>query len=170
MKHLLTLLIAVAMLLPLSANNHPEALEPFCNGSPDSSIATHITREEGTSALALKTIDLLTGQWENMVYPFEVKTTSNGLPMEGAFLRYEFRANGSYVKTLGCKSSRINNSGRWSVSNDGQYLLLYDDCSTTPLKAKIKYIELDELVLEQALVSGEPQFCTGKKDFFFNKR
>lgn len=169
MKQLLTLLIAVAMLLPLSANNYPEALEPCCNGSPDSSIATSITGEEGTSALALKTIGLLTGQWENMVYPFEVQT-SNGLPLEGAFLRYEFRANGSYVKTLGSKTTRANDSGQWSVSNDGQYLLLYDDCSKEPLKAKIKYIQLDELVLEQALVSGEPQFCTGKKDFFFNKR
>ncbi|GJM32125.1 MAG: hypothetical protein DHS20C18_11260 [Saprospiraceae bacterium] len=170
MKQFLTLLVAVTLLLPLSANNHPEAMEPCCNGSPDSSITNSLTSEETTSAVALKMMTLLNGQWENMVYPFEVQNDGNKMPLEGAFLRYEFRADGSYVKTLGCKSSRINSSGSWSVSNDGNHLLLYEDCDKAPLKAKIKYIELDELVLEQALVSGEPQFCTGKKDFFFAKR
>lgn len=123
----------------------------------------------------------LTGRWEN-VLP-SVTLTDNcaegaayRLEMKKVSFLFEFREDGTFTRVLNSQESqlRFEEEGRWEISKDGTNLLLY---STDPMgntitqRAKIKYLEMDELVLEQPLaVVGQRFASIENNDFFFNKQ
>ena len=121
--------------------------------------------------------DALIGEWGNTMYPFEIITVSNsdkdlGKPVKGAFLLYNFREDGTYFKSLGGLEEKREETGYWSLSQDGSELYLHTPCGDEAQvqTIKIKHLQLDELVLEQSLKSDNLRFCSGLKDFYFNKQ
>lgn len=116
----------------------------------------------------------LVGEWANSLYPFEVAGADRA-QMAGAFFYYQFNADGSYRKSLGDSESQIDETGRWEISADGQYLLLHTEeyegwrkvRKTTV--AQIKLVMWDEMVLALALRINDQRFCTDIKDFYFSK-
>lgn len=119
------------------------------------------------------TVKNVVGKWESSVYPFETVTASkedNLQVMDGAYLKIAFFEDGSYVKSLGTAKQHVKEQGTWTISGDGKYLLFYCKGSEHAQKAKIKYLQMDELVLEHALKSSNDAFNTSVKDFYFNKQ
>lgn len=113
----------------------------------------------------------LVGKWQNTTYPFDL-VAIDGNPnerLEGAILSFEFRADGTYTKKLGSTSYTILESGQWEVSPDARQLILFPKGSLVPDVATVKYQEYDEMVIEHALKCMHKPYCTGVKDFFFNK-
>ncbi len=145
-------------------------------GISNTHLATHIPIDSGEvgtligrdpmTEQAARMHAALTGRWENTLYPFEQNGSSI---LAGAFLSYNFRADGTYVKTLSGAGKRIEENGRWEVSPDGAMIFLFEAGDVIPETIRIKYIEADELVLEHALKCDDPGFCTHLKSFYFNK-
>lgn len=170
------LIIALLALIPIWANANAESC---CEGL-DSSLTTMAATEiilDDTADLEPKTEAQkrmeagLAGKWQNTTYPFDL-VALDGNPnerMEGAILSFEFRLDGTYTKTLGSASNKIVENGQWEVSSDARQLILYPQGSLTPDVATIKYQEYDEMVIETALKCTHKPYCTGVKDFFFNK-
>lgn len=119
----------------------------------------------------------LAGDWSNTMYPFDPVSQAGaaGKQIAGAFLKYEFRSDGTYVKMVGGEKVVIKETGAWEISKDGRYLLMHANVleggrqTTSSSMARIKYLQLDELVLEHSLQVQDAKFCTRQKDFFFNK-
>ena len=111
------------------------------------------------------------------MYPFEIATASKsennfGQEIEGAFLYYEFREDGTYIKAFGSNNEKVEETGKWNLSDNGSILFLHpsNDCQAQSQQVNIKHLQLDELVLEQSLNTRNTNFCTGLKDFYFNKQ
>lgn len=138
----------------------------FSNLSADSS---EIIADKGNEPMTEKAARMhaaLAGKWENTLYPFD---ENGSMIVEDAFLSYNFRKDGTYVKTLGGSQKRFEVHGRWEVSADGAQIFLYDSAEAAPETICIKYVQADELVLELALKCAEPGFCTKQKSFYFNR-
>ena len=168
MKKLLITLFAMTLLVaPAWSNPTSQATtsipENCCEEKSDSNQPLAVSKKVSLVE------NSLIGSWENSIYPFEVQA-ENGTrkQMEGAFLKYYFNENGTYKKVMGTREKKIEEFGSWEVSEDASTLVITSDCTATQ-SIKIKYLQLDELVLEQSLKSTEVDFCTGVKDFFFNK-
>ncbi len=118
----------------------------------------------------------LVGSWSNSMYPFDPPARGGRQErIEGAFLTYELHADGTYTKSLGGNQLVVREKGAWELSKDGRFLLLHTTREVSGRRqqvteiARIKYLQLDELVLEQALEANSQAFCTRRKDFFFYK-
>ena len=107
--------------------------------------------------------NMLSGKWENTTYPFDIQS------MEGAYLKYNFYNNGRFERLLGCRKQNIKDAGDWWLAKDGQHLVMRLDSGETTV-AEIKYLELDEMVLQHILNCEDRSFATGDKDFFFNRQ
>jgi hypothetical protein len=156
-------------------------LTPTCLGlemmDRSSGEVIELTLEPAISKREMESIrQALAGKWENTMYPFEVLTASangnEGEYIPGAFLKYEFRLDGTYTKTLGSARVKISENGRWELSSDGKTVFFHadDNSPKTTVAARLKHLQLDELVLEHALQCKDRSFSTGLKDFFFNKQ
>ncbi|WP_425422600.1 hypothetical protein [Phaeodactylibacter xiamenensis] len=110
---------------------------------------------------------LLSGAWGNTTYPFEV-SLRKAPDMEDAYLQYQFSEDGTFVRKLGNGNRKLEEAGSYLVSDDGHYVLLQFDNSCITVVA-LKYLQLDELVLQHVLRCEDPAFATGRKDFYFNK-
>ncbi len=162
MKHVITLLaIWCASMNVAISHTHQTASIPTDSGE----VSVPVGRDPMTAAAA-KMHAALAGKWENTLYPFDESAPKM---VEGAFLTYNFRVDGTYVKTLGGTGKLIEEHGRWEVSPDGTQILLFHTAEVAPQTIHIKYVQADELVLEQALNCKEPGFCTRQKTFYFNK-
>lgn len=106
---------------------------------------------------------LLAAKWENTTYPFDLTS------MEGAYLKYNFRTDGRFERLLGCTSRNLQEAGDWWLAKDGEHLVMQFDTGETTV-AKIKYLEMDEMVLQHVLHCEDQSFVTGDKDFFFNRQ
>ena len=155
-------------------------VEPTCYGIDliDMHTAERLVLKHNAQAQAGELSRLrqsLSGSWSNAMYPFDLHAGKNNKPLAGAFLKYEFRPDGTLVKIFGGAQVEVREGGTWEVSKDGRYLLMHSveqqdgQRKIRTEMARIKYLQLDELVLEHALQVNEAQFCTRKKDFFFNK-
>jgi len=122
----------------------------------------------------------LTGNWEH-VLP-EVTLTDSGtagegqeIVMENASLSFEFRPDGTFTRVLSSQLSgqRFEETGTWEISKDGQRLFLHcqgADGKILTQCTRIKYLQMDELVLEQPLaVAGKRFLVQEDNDFYFNK-
>ena len=107
--------------------------------------------------------NMLAGKWENTTYPFDMKS------IEGAYLKYSFHNNGRFERMLGCANQYIKDAGEWWLAKDGQHLVMRLDSGETTV-AEIKYLELDEMVLQHILNCEDKSFATGDRDFFFNRQ
>lgn len=143
-------------------------VEPACQGMTltenGKGIFLSLEHETPTSIAEYRQKEnLLAGKWENTTYPFDLKS------MEGAYLKYAFYKSGKFERMLGCADRNIKESGQWWLAKDGQHLVMrLDDGQTTV--AEVKYLEMDELVLQHVLACDDKDFNTGEKDFFFNRQ
>ena len=121
----------------------------------------------------------LTGNWEH-VLPEVTLAAGSGpgaqrLTLENATLRFEFHPDGTYTRILSSRVSdrRFEEVGTWEISKDGERLLLHcRDAAGNRFTqcTRIKYLQMDELVLEQPLAVAGQRFVTQEAhDFYFNK-
>ena len=82
-------------------------------------------------------------------------------------MKYEVRAAGSFTRIIGHDQFEAIENGKWRFAKDGKAIFL-----RTPdhsYQVKVKYLELDAMVLEQDVKVDDIKLCTSKKDFYFNK-
>lgn len=169
-------MIALMAILPIWAHANSESCCDGLNVTPITISALDSGHEDTAVAdpkteAQLKLEASLIGKWQNTTYPFDL-VAMDGNPnerMEGAILSFQFRKNGTYLKTLGTAAYKVEEEGQWEVTADGHQVLLYPSGSLTPDVATVKYQEYDEMVIEHALKCTHMPYCTGVKDFFFNK-
>lgn len=104
----------------------------------------------------------IVGVWYNSNYPFEGKER-----VEGTYVKYEFRNDGSFTRIIGHDKFEKIENGKWSFADDRKSISL-----RTPnrnYQVKVKYLELDAMVLEQEVKVDDTKLCTSRKDFYFNK-
>lgn len=122
---------------------------------------------------------MLTGVWSNASYPYDIITDLSECgafeAIEGAYLQYEFRKDGTYTRKYGSKHMDLIENGRYELSRNGEYLIFFantDDVSPSAQQsgvAKIAHLATGELVLEQALETDDfaDFFCTKYKSIMF---
>jgi hypothetical protein len=170
------LIIALLALIPIWANANSENCCDGLDGTLTAMAATEISIEDTAEAEPKTAAQLaleagLVGKWQNTTYPFDL-VAIDGNPnerLDGAILSFEFYADGTYTKKLGSSTYTIKENGQWEISSDARQLILYPDGSLVPDVATVKYHEYDEMVIEHALKCTHKPYCTGVKDFFFNK-
>jgi hypothetical protein len=117
--------------------------------------------------------ELLRGSWEHLANASDLPEAAreeNAAPEESltAYVRYELRENGVFVCSLTHGQTRREDIGRWEIAPDGLHLLISFPFRETQ-KALIRYIELDEMVLESDYILPG---CSGlgvQRQMFFNK-
>ncbi len=112
-----------------------------------------------------KVRDQLVGKWQNTAFTADLEASDES----GAYLRFEFLPNGSFVKTMGAGQMTYEERGQWELNSDGKRLMLYPDGCLTPEVIAVKYLELDELVLEQYVQGPGAEIETEVKDIFYNR-
>ena len=119
----------------------------------------------------------LTGEWGNNSTPISVLSPDTDEIETSAYLSYKFNKDGTYIKTLRGGTFNKHEGGLWDISKDGKYLILHFKsnlqdypCETSRL-IRIKYLELDELVLEHNMESNSLESASGStQNYYFNKR
>jgi len=111
--------------------------------------------------------NMLEGQWGNTITPVKVKVSSDQ-QTEQVYLKYRFLPNGAFVRLLGSDKLSIRDTGHWMLAKDGKHLILQFDNGKMAVSS-LKYISMDELVLQHMLQSPNEHFIANRKDFFFNK-
>ncbi len=148
---ILVLFVSLASINALHAEN-----EPLPTNSEDSVEAADIANMRNT----------LVGKWQN---PFFEYKNANGS------LKFHFRGDGTYTKMLSGGEFLIKEEGNWEISNDGKHLIMRSqsvcegELTTRTQVATIKHLQLDELVLEQAVCVDGVTVSAEPKDFYFNK-
>ncbi|MBK7869812.1 MAG: hypothetical protein IPJ74_03540 [Saprospiraceae bacterium] len=167
MKRQFILTVNFLALMLFSSMSYLNASENVTQNDPNES-----TELSDDSIMAAKIDNMriaLIGRWENPYFISENPSIKNGS------LRYQFRENGTYSKVLGGSETRIEEEGTWEISADGKHLLMRSQslCNGQQVAvtnvAAIKHLQLDELVLEQALCVDGVNVSAEPKDFFFNK-
>lgn len=121
----------------------------------------------------------LMGTWSSTIYPSELLsdlTAKHGKSVQSADFIYKVRPDGTFAKILylnGEAYQRMN--GVWQLSSDGSYFILHFDKENGSYQTyivKVKHLSLDELVIDQALVTSavEHKLCGEMDTFFFSKR
>ena len=112
----------------------------------------------------------LQGRWENATYAAR-KPSESGLPVtQDISLSFDFADGGSYERVIANNVNIRKETGTWELSKDGQYIFFHSADRTESHMVKIKFIEGDELVLEQLDASqGKDTTNTKIRDYFFNK-
>jgi len=109
----------------------------------------------------------ISGQWGNTLNPLQVKVAAQKEAVN-AYLKYDFSPDGKFVRYLGNEKMSIKSTGNWMLAKDGKHLILQFDDGKVAL-SKLKYLSMDEMVLEHTLQSPNEHFITNRKDFFFNR-
>lgn len=145
-------------------------LNAIGNATQYNAIDLETTNDDSTVSAKVANIRAsLIGRWENPFFALDTQPSSYGS------LRYHFRDNGTYVKTLGGAETRIEEEGTWEISDNGKHLLMRSKslCDGQPVSvtqvATIKHLELDELVLEQSICVDGIAVSSEPTDFYFNK-
>lgn len=113
----------------------------------------------------------LIGKWENTTYPFDVSSSRTTEELNNAYLEYEFREDGRFSRFIGNKDKRLKEDGTWYFSTEGSHQVLIMELDNgTCIKALVKHLEWDELVLYHELKCEDPLMSAGTKDFYFNRQ
>ena len=137
----------------------------------DTNNSTSGSNAEGDK-LAKKMKRQLAGEWGNNSRPVQITPLEGSAETREAFMTYRFNQDGTYLKTLKSGNYNLHEGGIWNISKDGKYLVLHKKTQQDELPSdkaeliKIKYLELDELVLEQKV----KEVCTQRANYYFNKR
>jgi hypothetical protein len=120
-----------------------------------------------------KAHSMLQGVWENIVNATELSETAREENVgpesaEIAQLRYHFHSNGAFTRSIRHGSQYVAETGHWEFSEDGEFLLLHFAGKEIE-KAAIRYIEADEMVLEQSPRMPGGAYRTESKQWFFNR-
>ena len=122
----------------------------------------------------------MTGEWISVGYAFDRAEAMDDCgtfqPMNGAFLQFSFRGDGTYARSLGNSGIALRESGFWDITDDGKFLLLHildlhgNRIERTDV-AEIDYLENGSFTLTQALVNREKNdmFCTELKEIGFRR-
>ena len=123
---------------------------------------------------------MLTGKWETVQPEITLADAyargSGKIRIEQASIRFEFHADGAFVKILTSRKYdgiRFEERGRWEIAPEGRLLLHTADADggTITQSTQIKYLEMDELVLDQPLTMNGSRFSsTEDRDLYFNKQ
>ncbi len=166
MKHQIILTIGFIFIMLLLSVNYTNAAH---NDTLYGIVETAKNTSDDSSAKVATIRAALVGRWDNPFFTLESQNIHNGS------LRYHFRDNGTYTKTLGGAETQIQEEGTWEVSEDGKHLLMRSkslcngqEVAVTQV-ATIKYLQLDELVLEQSICVDGVAVSAESKDFYFNK-
>lgn len=111
----------------------------------------------------------LAGSWENPGYAADLLTAANGFTesrQEQTKIRFQLNADFSYVRHRVSSTGVIVDQGVWHVSDDGCLLFFQNTAQEKVDYVSIRYLNLDEMVLELPAVGGER---VGRY-LFFNKR
>lgn len=126
------------------------------------------------SAEAAKVVAIrasLVGKWESPNFMLEGGNARRDT--NGSSLKYHFRNDGTYSKTLGGAEVQIEEEGTWSLSEDCTQLTMQSKtlCAgqLVTTVATIKYLAMDELVLEQTLCVAGMVVSAKPKSLYFNK-
>jgi len=169
MKTLITFLFVVALVIPAISNSHL----PSCCTTDDTElyndVDSGIVEDAAETAIQRNIKASMVGTWESTVYPFAIKNGKKKARKEGAFLQYHFQADGNYTVEYGDAADRFQETGHWAISSNGKKIVLRANDSNKKQTIMIKYLELDELVLEHAEVEREKSFSPGDKSVFFHK-
>lgn len=115
----------------------------------------------------------LIGSWENTLYRFELVSVEGGAEIrrsiEDANLKYVFRKNGEYLQILDGGDITVKSTGKWSLTEDGENLILRSDSTGEAQEIDIKHIVMDELVLGNAFVNNQLGISAQQQDFYFNR-
>ncbi|MBR9919806.1 MAG: hypothetical protein GYB31_03140 [Bacteroidetes bacterium] len=108
----------------------------------------------------------LLGVWENATYPYRLTNSFEECgtfePIEGAYLKYRFNSDGTFVRSFGSHLVQMEETGYYEIFEEGQYVVFHvqqDDGNFSHHVARIKYLEYGELVLEQTLESDTDDFA-----------
>lgn len=104
------------------------------------------------------------GQWGNTTYPLDLPSEAP----DQAYLRYRFMPNGQFERQLSNGTRSLTERGQWTVSKDGQHLVLQLEDGSTTLAA-LKYLEMDQMVLQHVLSCQDPLLASDQRSFFFNR-
>ncbi len=112
----------------------------------------------------------LVGKWENATYAIQSHSES-GIPVSNdVSLGFHFQNDGKYERVIGNNVREKKESGTWELSKDGDYIFFKPMGSpATSYMVKIKYLEGDELVLEQNQPKSKKPNSRKIRDYFFNK-
>ncbi|HMQ49628.1 MAG TPA: hypothetical protein PKA00_19310 [Saprospiraceae bacterium] len=151
----LTLFLLMAC-LGATASAHP--IEPFMTP-----LSHSISAPTGVAKLI--------GKWENTTYPFDVSSSTTAEELSDAYLKYEFREDGRFSRYIGNQDKRLKEDGSWYFSMEGSnHVLIMELDNGTCVKALVKHLEWDELVLYHELKCEDPLMSAGTKDFYFNRQ
>jgi len=127
--------------------------------------------DSAKTAQAVKAEASLIGRWENPYFVLESGT--NGQDTNARSLKYHFREDGTYTRTLGGAETQIEETGTWEISKDGNQLLMKSrsvcDGKVVTTAAAIKHISMDELVLEHTICVAGVIVASEPQEFYFNK-
>ena len=125
----------------------------------------------------------LAGIWNVSKYPFDVISSVEHCgafeKINGAYLSYEFNADGTYTKKVGSEMVAMEEQGIWDTSLDGRFVIFYPTIDGNPENtygsqvAMIKELSDGTLVIGQALSvpasDFDTLFCTAPKEFELEK-
>lgn len=113
----------------------------------------------------------LLGEWEASLPAAKLKESANwyGSGVDHGRLQYIFYRNGLFEKILSIPGQEIQvrEQGTWHLTIDGEHLLLEENGLMQCLR--IKYIQVDELVLAQAMDFPSMGLSLPASDVYFNK-
>lgn len=111
----------------------------------------------------------LAGSWENPGYAADVITATHGLTEAGeeyTKIRVQLNADFSYIRHRVSEEGVVMDRGVWHVSEDGRTLFFQNTVQEKVDYVRIRYLNLDEMVLELPAVGG----ASVGRHVFFNKR
>jgi hypothetical protein len=109
----------------------------------------------------------LLGAWTNVTLIESDEKCEHG---KGAYLNYDFAKDGTYQCKYGSQTLNEMEIGTWSVSKDGQFLLLTSNLGSTSV-VRIDRVDNHGLILEQVMTTNEigDYFCSEQSSFTFIK-
>lgn len=147
-------------------------IEQTCQGIDLTNLANHdlISLDYKTiprSGHANKVEKNLPGDWTSVTL---IESEKKCESVRGAYLNYSFGENGRYRIDYGSQATQELEEGKWSVSKDGQFLLLTDSFGNVSV-IRIAQVDSHGLILEQVMASNEisEYFCSEQTSFAFIK-
>jgi len=118
----------------------------------------------------------IAGHWQCSNETFDPKDAS--VKLEDTFLNYDFDLNGQFTRIMGDADQKLEESGFWQVSNDGDFLLLKFSKTDSPSDIyttqyiRLEKVGVNKLEIEQTLTTVgafASIYCSKQKTFLLNK-